>query len=378
MSEPAPDFSPPAFRRDFVKIVEQLAGTGSIEDVGSTLREKARRLLGADGIALVLRDGDQCHYVEEDAVSPLWKGKKFPMRDCVSGWAMLNKRTAVIPDISNDERVTPAYYAGTFVKSILMVPFGVEQPVGALGAYWSQPYEPSREEVDTLEVLASAAATGLENVNLISTLSRALGEAELARDELRHRVKNAYMATQGLASLTLPPEHSRAFNARVRALARAHELLDRKLATQTSITLTELINAELSPYETAEERRVSISGPPLQLASAQAVALGLAVNELATNALKYGALSTNTGNLTVSWSQQNDHLILTWQEKDGPGVHAAAIEGFGSRLLRRIVEGELQGTIARSLDRDGVACRIEFPLTLLHRDLSTVHSKQST
>ena len=209
----------------------------------------------------------------------------------------------------------------------------------------------------------------MENVRLVAALSKALEDAELARDELRHRVKNAFTAAQALATLALPAEHSMALNARIAALARAHDLLDEKLAHQESITLAELIEAELAPYATESPERLRVAGDDVRLRSAQAVALGLAINELATNALKYGALSAAHGRLDVSWRRERDHLVLEWCEADGPQVRAAAIENFGSRLLKRLVEGQLRGSVRRQLAEEGISCILEFPL--LRRNLSS-------
>lgn len=353
---------------DLVRAIERLASAGSVEDIVEVVRTAARRLVGSDGVAVILREGDQCRYVEEDAIGPLWKGRHFPLSSCISGWAMLHRRTVAIPDIRQDERIPQDLYRDTFVRSLLMAPVSSDDPIGAIGAYWGQVYEPTPDETEVLETLARATATAMENVRLVSALSRALEQAELARDELRHRVKNAYAATEALARLTLPPEHARALSARIAALARAHDLLDRRLARQDAITLQELMEAELEPYRVETPGRVEISGPAVTLPSAQALALGLALNELATNALKYGALSVSSGRLGVVWRRDGDHLVLEWRESDGPKVQGAALESFGSRLLRRLVEGQLSGTLTRQLRNAGVSCTVEFPLTdMRHR-----------
>lgn len=78
----------------------------------------------------------------EDAVGPLWKGHKFTMTECISGWSMIHRKTAVIPDVFSDERIPVHLYRDTFVRSLLMAPVGVSSPVGALEAYWSSVYEP--------------------------------------------------------------------------------------------------------------------------------------------------------------------------------------------------------------------------------------------
>jgi two-component sensor histidine kinase len=350
---------------ELLATVENLARAGTSEDIVELIRVSARRLVGCDGIALIIRDGNLCHYVEEDTVGPLWKGRKFVMSECISGWAMLNDETVVISDIAKDPRIPVHLYSGTFVRSLVMAPVGVERPVGALGAYWSQVYQPSGYEIETIETLARATATALENARLVAALSRALAQAELERDELRHRVKNAYLAAQSLAALSLPPDYSRVFAARIAALARAHDLIDKKLSQQDSIQIAELLQAELEPYGHDEPGRVMIGGPDLSLESAQGVALGLAVNELATNALKHGALATKQGRVELQWKLEGNHLVLDWLEADGPDVRTGALESFGSRLLRRLIEGQLGGSVIRQLDKSGVTCRLEFAVRVV-------------
>src|SRR5690349_9426453 len=105
---------------ELVAALERLAEADTITLVVETLRQTARRLVGSDGIAIVLRDGDHCHYVEEDAVGSLWKGGRFPMTSCISGWTMLNRTVAVIPDIYKDERIPHDLYRATFVRSLAM------------------------------------------------------------------------------------------------------------------------------------------------------------------------------------------------------------------------------------------------------------------
>lgn len=342
--------------------IESLAGAGGISDVIETLRVTARRLIGADGIAVILREGEECRYVEEDAVGPLWKGQHFPLASCISGWAMVEKQTVVIEDIAKDPRIPQELYRDTFVKSLLMVPVRSDDPIGAIGAYWARHHRADEDQIETLERLARATATSVENARLVAALSKALSDAELARDELRHRVKNAFAATQALARMTLPDEHSLALNRRIAALARAHELLDRQLASEDSITVGELIDAELEPYRNDNPGRLTVHGPPIVLPGPRAIALGLAVNELATNALKYGALSARHGRLEVRWRRTNGHLVLTWTEKDGPEVRSAALESFGSRLMHRLIEGQLGGSLRREIDAGGVRCVIEFSI----------------
>ncbi len=155
----------------------RIAGARTQEEVIEAVRASARGLMGCEGIAIIRRDGDLCYYVEEDAVGPLWKGQRFQAADCISGWTMINRKTAVVPDIEKDERIPLDLYVGTFVKALIMAPVGANNPVGAIGAYWSYVYEPTQWEIDVLEALASAATSAFETVNLIGVLSNDLAQA---------------------------------------------------------------------------------------------------------------------------------------------------------------------------------------------------------
>lgn len=344
------------------RAVGRLAGAKSADEVVEIVRATARVLVGCEGIAIIRRDGDLCHYIEEDAIGPLWKGEKFPMTACISGWAMINRQTVVVPDISQDDRIPYELYEETFVRAVLMTPVRRDDPVGAIGAYWSVPYAPSEEEIEVLEALASATSTALENVRLISALKDAVSEAELVRDELRHRVKNAYMGAQSLARLTLPPEFGEQLNGRISALARIHELLDEQVEDNARINLRSLIEIEIEPYATPERQPFSLSGPAVQLEPMRATALGLVINELATNALKHGALSVPDGRVEVAWLVAGSQLTLLWAEMDGPPVAESASPNQGAGLVKRLVERQLNGRLDHVLARSGVRCQVTFAI----------------
>jgi two-component system CheB/CheR fusion protein len=136
----------------------------------SIVRNAARDLTGADGATFVLRDGDFCYYAEENAISPLWKGQRFPIETCISGWAMLNAEPAVIEDIYQDSRIPHAIYKPTFVKSLVMVPIRKEDPIGAIGNYWAKKHVPTAEEVSILQALADTTSVALRNSELYGEL----------------------------------------------------------------------------------------------------------------------------------------------------------------------------------------------------------------
>ncbi|MET9272597.1 GAF domain-containing protein [Kribbella sp. NPDC003557] len=150
-------------------MAEQLAAlevATSLDHVGEIVRKEARRVTGAQGATFVLREEDRCFYADEDAIAPLWKGQRFPITACISGWAMLHDETAVVPDISVDDRIPLEAYLPTFVRSLLMVPVGSPTPVAAIGAYWSRRYRATPDEIASLEDLAAQTATAIQRIGL--------------------------------------------------------------------------------------------------------------------------------------------------------------------------------------------------------------------
>ncbi|MBL7935067.1 MAG: GAF domain-containing protein, partial [Bacteroidia bacterium] len=109
-------------------------------------------------------DNNMCYYVEEDAIEPLWKGQKFPMSACISGWTMIHKKWAIIDDIYSDDRVPIEAYKPTFVKSLAMVPIRAIDPIGAIGNYWANKHSPTDEEMILLQSLADITSVSIENV----------------------------------------------------------------------------------------------------------------------------------------------------------------------------------------------------------------------
>ena len=143
-----------------------LETTRTLEEVGEVVRVEARRRTGAHGATFVLREGDRCFYADEDAIAPLWKGQRFPIATCISGWAMLHDDTAVVPDITVDERIPLEAYLPTFVRSLVMVPVGSPTPVAAIGAYWSHHYRATPGEIAALQDLAAQTATAIQRIGL--------------------------------------------------------------------------------------------------------------------------------------------------------------------------------------------------------------------
>lgn len=144
--------------------IERLRSAGDLASVQEIVRSAARGVARSHGATLVLREGDQCFYADEDAISPLWKGQRFPVTQCISGWAMLHAQTVIVPDITQDDRIPLDAYRPTFVKSLAMVPIGEQFPIGAIGTYWANLHIPAAAEMQALVRLAAATYTALQRV----------------------------------------------------------------------------------------------------------------------------------------------------------------------------------------------------------------------
>ncbi len=140
---------------------DRLENADSRDAVIEVIRATARHVCSADGVCFVLREGDLCHYVEEDAISPLWKGQRFPMSACISGWSMLNAQTAVIEDVFVDPRIPHDVYRKTFVKSLIMTPVGTDSPVAAMGAYWQDKRRFTDAEIAAVKTMGAVVGRAL-------------------------------------------------------------------------------------------------------------------------------------------------------------------------------------------------------------------------
>ena len=188
-------------------------------------------------------------------------------------------------------------------------------------------------------------------------------------NELNHRVKNTLAVIQSIASVTSrsavsAAQFSKSFIARLLRIARTHDLLTE--SHWEGAPLGDVVLNELSPYQGEGAQRVSLRGPYVRLPPRTALALGMVMHEMATNAAKYGALSTADGKLSVSWdidrTGEQPTLRLEWVESGGPQVKEPEQQGFGSRLISLTIGRDLQGSAEMDYHGDGLRCTITFPL----------------
>ena len=214
-------------------------------------------------------------------------------------------------------------------------------------------------------------------VSIIDDISyRKAAEAEQARyqdhlrlliNELNHRVKNTLATVQSMAAQTLRGEREPAvafekFEARLMGLAEVHDVLTRERWSGAS--LREVAERALKPFASQATGQVMIRGPEVWLTPGAALTLALVFHELATNAVKYGALSTEKGRVDLAWTIDTaaDGLGVTWAESRGPKVTPPQRRGFGSRLIKRALTGELRGNAEMAFEPGGLICRLEAKL----------------
>jgi len=178
--------------QQLVTVVQRLSLARDLASIIEIVRHEARSLVNADGASFVLKDGDLCFYAEEDAVGPLWKGQRFPLETCISGWTMLNHQAAAIEDIYLDARIPHESYRPTFVKSLVMTPIRTVAPVGAIGVYWAKRHRATAEEIELLQALADSTSIAIEAAEVFANLERKVAErtAEVARRNTELEVLN--------------------------------------------------------------------------------------------------------------------------------------------------------------------------------------------
>lgn len=186
----------------------------------------------------------------------------------------------------------------------------------------------------------------------------------LLLNELKHRVKNTLATVQAIATLTLNnaadlPSAKEALEQRIMSMSKAHDLLIARSWAGT--TMSDVVSRALEAFSPAQ---LDIAGPDVEISPRQTLSLSMALHELATNAMKYGALSCLGGCVCVRWAIVDDKLHLDWAESGGPRVNPPTHQGFGSRLLERLLASELGGDVKMDYEPDGVRCSLTARLDL--------------
>ncbi len=266
--------------------------------------------------------------------------------------------------------------------TVLIPPDRIEEERQIIGRIKSgdrvEPHDTIRRHKSGRDVEVSLSVSPIYDSN-----GRIVGASKNARDisarkeaeriqatliaELNHRVKNVLatvtaIARQTFARATDIDSATKTFEARLRSMARAHDLLTR--GSWEGASLNSIVREALSPYPAD---RIDILGPDTAVTPKLVVALSLILHELSTNAAKYGALSTEAGRIHISWSVEDMHppkLFLNWIEVGGPVVVPPVRKGFGSRLIEGLLPGELGGSVDVTYEPEGLQCHIQASLDI--------------
>jgi two-component sensor histidine kinase len=216
--------------------------------------------------------------------------------------------------------------------------------------------------------LAQLAASAIDHAATEAKRREAEERQKLLIRELHHRVRNTLATVQAMLGTTLRSSKSiedfyRAFSGRIESLAKTHVLLTEDL--WQVVTLRELLTTELCPYQNTGIERIRLEGPDIELPSEIAVPLAMALHELTTNAARFGALSVRGGRLDVTWhamSESNDMLHLEWVERGGPPVGAPDQDGFGSRVINRVLAAQTRANVSMDFEASGLRVVLDLPL----------------
>lgn len=357
--------------RILTQTVERLSRATSLATITDAVSDAARRLVGADGASFVLKDEDRCYYADENAISPLWKGKRFPAESCVSGWCMKHRQVVAIRDIYQDIRVPVDAYRPTFVRSLCLVPVRSDAPIGAIGTYWAQEHELEPEEIKFLQILANSSATALENLELREMLSRRDAERkdlqnrqrelEFQLNSMAHDLRNPLTTMMGLAELlqmNLMRNESGAsdksleyIGSILRTGGRLNHQIDRMLTLyrlsnnnlrRQPINISEMameVSHDLQAHERNREFDIEIA-PGLR-ANADPELTRLALENLISNAFKYSRRKPRTWLRIDRVIGEKDAFSL---EDRGEGFDPSMAVKLFQPLVRLHRESEFPGT----------------------------------
>ena len=229
-------------------------------------------------------------------------------------------------------------------------------------------------EAENHGLRALLTQAGVDAAHLLAKAGIDLAENEAAKrlqhlllEELHHRVKNTLATVIAITSQSLRTAKSQeegrlAVESRLVALGRAHDLLLQ--ARWTSAKLADVIRAAIEPFESQEARRFTVDDTAIEIGAGAVLPLTMSLNELCTNAVKYGALSNAEGRIGISSMTEGNTLKLTWIEKGGPPVKEPTSRSFGSRLINRLAQ-QLHGDIRMTYAPTGLVYELEVPLKAL-------------
>jgi hypothetical protein len=342
------------------------------------VRQAARKLTGADGATFVLREQQLCYYADEDAIAPLWKGSRFPMSACISGWVMQHRVPVVIDDIYQDPRIPVEAYRPTFVKSLAMVPIRTASPIGAIGNYWARPHRTTPQQLNLLQALANSTAIAMENVQLYNELEQRITQRtrqlEAANQELEafsysvsHDLRAPLRHLDGFSQMLLE-QFGTLLGPDGRASQRMGQLIDDLLrlsrisradVLRQTVDLTAMARDIIADLQAgAPERQVTVVIEDALSAQGDPRLLRVVLENLLSNAWKYSA-RTPRACISVGSTGQTRNLHTYYIRDNGAGFDMACADRLFSPFQRLHPETEFPGngvglaTVQRIIHKHG-------------------------
>ena len=181
-------------------LLSDLSGCNSIGEIAALLCDQGRKAVAADGVAFVLFEEGHANYIEESSVDIFLKGMRPPLDDCICGWCQRMNQTALVNDIHHDDRINPADFENSFVKSLAMIPIRSEdRPIGSVGFYFSEAGDFPDQRTPVMECLAAAATFAMRNVTLLSGVDQVVAERTDALERVNTELESfAYTVSHDL------------------------------------------------------------------------------------------------------------------------------------------------------------------------------------
>ena len=344
---------------------DRLFRAGSADDIYQAALDAIVGALGCDRASILLFDDTG---IMKFAA---WRGLSDQYRQAVEGHSPWTRETSdpqpiTVGDIRTAEldASLKATVEAEGIVALAFIPLMAKgELIGKFMTYYPVPHDFIEADIKAAVTISRQLGFGLERMRAEEQRQSAEAANQLLLNESRHRIKNTLATVQAIASQTLrraDPDDLRTFLARLHALGEAHELLTTESWHRAS--LKEVVDRALKPFVSKQENRFAADGASVWLPANTSLSLTLCLHELGTNAVKYGAFSNGTGRVQVSWDVVGDaerrRLRLTWQEQDGPTVHAPQRKGFGSLLIQSTGEAET----CIDFRPDGVRCVLDLSL----------------
>lgn len=341
-------------------VVQKLSLSSRLTDITQAVAEAARALTGADGATFVLRDGDRCYYADENAISPLWKGKRFPLQSCISGWSMMHHEVVVIKDIYKDSRVPHDAYRPTFVKSLCMVPIRAEDPIGAIGNYWAAEHTPDPEDIKVLQILANSAAVALENLELKGVLQQQNQVMETALHSMAHDLRNPVAAMTGIGELlklhfdqNTDPTTASYINSLIETGKRASEQIEKMLAlyrashgtlVKQNFNLSEISQNILMNLRRQYPNQMLIADiSPQMMGYGDQAMVYMLMENLLSNAMKYSSKKQQI-RIRIGVGEIKQGLAHFFVQDNGDGFDQSEADKLFKPLSRLHSSSDFEGT----------------------------------